>query len=246
VREALGADYSAIEECKADVLGLYMVTQLFDKKELEGSLDDYYVTFVASVFRSVRFGAASAHGKANMITFNTLLQRGAIVVEEKGKAQEDGGAEKRWYKVDVEKMRQVISDLAAELLILQGNGDMTAVTAMLDGRGVIGAPLQMDIKRLETAGIPVDLVFDQGIETLGLSKFYKPLPEMKMQNMGGKGKPGMGGPGQGGPGGIGGPGGMGGPGQGGPGGMGAPGQPNIPGQGGPGGQMPPPPPLPKK
>jgi hypothetical protein len=240
VREALGADYSAIEECKADVLGLYMVTQLFDKKELEGSLDDYYVTFVASVFRSVRFGAASAHGKANMITFNTLLQRGAIVVEEKGKVQEDGGAEKRWYKVDVEKMRQVISDLAAELLILQGNGDMTAVTAMLDGRGVIGAPLQMDIKRLETAGIPVDLVFDQGIETLGLSKFYKPLPEMKMQNMGGKGKPGMGGPGQGGPGG------MGGPGQGGPGGMGAPGQPNIPGQGGPGGQMPPPPPLPKK
>ena len=247
VREALGADYSAIEECKADVLGLYMVTQLFDKNELEGTLDDYYVTFVASVFRSVRFGAASAHGKANMITFNTLLQRGAIVVEEKGKIQEDGGAEKRGYKVDVEKMRQVISDLSAELLILQGNGDVSAVKAMLDGRGVIGAPLQMDIKRIETAGIPVDLIFDQGIETLGLTKFYKPLPEMKMQNMGGKGKPGMGGPGQGGqggPGGMGGPG-PGGPGQGGP-GMGAPGQPNMPGQGGPGGQMPPPPPLPKK
>ena len=239
VREALGADYSAIEECKADVLGLYMVTQLFDKNELEGTLDDYYVTFVASVFRSVRFGAASAHGKANMITFNTLLQRGAIVVEEKGKIQEDGGAEKRGYKVDVEKMRQVISDLSAELLILQGNGDVSAVKAMLDGRGVIGAPLQMDIKRIETAGIPVDLIFDQGIETLGLTKFYKPLPEMKMQNMGGKGKPGMGGPGQGGPGGMGGPGGAG------P-GMGAPGQPNMPGQGGPGGQMPPPPPLPKK
>jgi len=249
VREALGADYSAIEECKADVLGLYMVTQLFDKKELEGTLDDYYVTFVASVFRSVRFGAASAHGKANMITFNTLLQRGAIVVEEKGKAQADGGAEKRWYKVDVEKMRQVISDLAAELLILQGNGDAAAVKTMLDSRGVIGAPLQIDLKRIETAGIPVDLIFDQGIETLGLTKFYKPLPEMKMQNNGGKGKPGMGGPGQGGPGGMGGPGhggpGQGGPGQGGPGmgapGMGAPGQPNIPG-----GQVPPPPPAPKK
>ena len=130
-------------------------------------------------------------------------------------------------------MRQVISDLSAELLILQGNGDVSAVKAMLDGRGVIGAPLQMDIKRIETAGIPVDLIFDQGIETLGLTKFYKPLPEMKMQNMGGKGKPGMGGPGPGGPG------------QGGP-GMGAPGQPNMPGPGGPGGQMPPPPPLPKK
>ena len=247
VREALGADYSAIEECKADVLGLYMVTQLFDKKELEGTLDDYYVTFVASVFRSVRFGAASAHGKANMITFNTLLQRGAISVEEKGKPQADGGAEKRWYKVDVEKMRQVISDLAAELLILQGNGDATAVKNVLRDRGVIDASLQIDLKRIETAGIPVDLIFDQGIETLGLTKFYKPLPEMKMQN-GSKGKPGMGGPGQGGTGmgapGQGGPGhggpGMGGPGNGGP-GMGAPGQPNLPN-----GQTPPPAPTPKK
>lgn len=60
--------------------------------------------------------------------------------------------------------------------------------------------MQMDIKRIETAGIPVDLIFDQGIETLGLTKFYKPLSEMKMQNMGGKGKPGMGSSGPGGPG----------------------------------------------
>lgn len=104
----------------------------------------------------------------------------------------------------------------------------------------------MDIKRIETAGIPVDLIFDQGIETLGLTKFYKPLSEMKMQNMGGKGKPGMGSSGPGGPG-PGSPGpdgpGPGGPGPGGPGGagpgMGAPGQPNMPGQAGPGGQMPP-------
>jgi hypothetical protein len=236
VREALGADYSAIEECKADVLGLYMVTQLFDEKQLEGNLDDYYVTFVASVFRSVRFGAASAHGKANMITFNTLLNQGAIVLEEKGKAQADGGAEKRTYRVDVAKMRQVISDLAGELLRLQGNGNVADVKAVLNTRGVIGASLQLDLKRIEKAGIPVDLVFEQGIKTLGLEKFYKPLPEMQGMPMGGQG--GMGGPGgQGGPGG---PGGMGGPGgQGGPGGMSGPG-----GQGGPGGQQPNQPPMP--
>jgi hypothetical protein len=223
VREALGADYSAIEECKADVLGLYMVTQLFDEKQLEGSLDDYYVTFVASVFRSVRFGASSAHGKANMITFNTLLSQGAIVLEEKGKPAADGGAEKRTYKVDVAKMRLVISDLAAELLRLQGNGISQDVKAVLNTRGVIGASLQMDLKRIESAGIPVDLVFEQGIKTLGLEKFYKPLPEMQGMPMGGgqPGGPGQGGPGQGGPG-------HGGPGQGGPGmnggGHGAPGQ----------------------
>ena len=76
-----------------------------------------------------------------MITFNTLLQRGAIVVEEKGKAQADGGAEKRWYKVDVEKMRQVISDLAAELLILQGNGDAVVALRSARPRGFRGHDL---------------------------------------------------------------------------------------------------------
>lgn len=202
VREALGADYSAIEECKADVLGLYMVTQLFDEKQLEGSLDDYYVTFVASVFRSVRFGASSAHGKANMITFNTLLNQGAIALEEKGKALPDGGSEKRSYRVDVAKMRQVISDLAGELLRLQGNGNIAEVKAILNTRGVIGASLQMDLKRIEKAGIPVDLVFDQGIKTLGLEKFYKPLPEMQGMPMGDgqPGAPGMNGGQQGAPG----------------------------------------------
>jgi hypothetical protein len=244
VREALGADYSAIEECKADVLGLYMVTQLFDENQLEGSLQDYYVTFVASVFRSVRFGASSAHGKANMITFNTLLNQGAIVLEEKGKPALDGGAEKRTYRVDVDKMRKVISDLAGELLRLQGNGNVADVKAVLNSRGVIGASLQMDLKRIEKAGIPVDLVFDQGIKTLGLEKFYKPLPEMQGMPLGNPGGPGMGGPGgQGAPGmnGQGGPGmgGQGGPGMGGPGGQGGPGGIN---QGAP---HTPPPPAPK-
>lgn len=178
VREALGADYSAIEECKADVLGLYMVTQLFDKKELEGSIEDYYVTFVASVFRSVRFGASSAHGKANMIIFNTLLKAEAIALEEKGKIVGDNAAEKRYYRVDVIKMKKVISDLATELLILQGNGDALGVKDILDSRGVIGNSLAIDLKRIEVSGIPVDLVFNQGIETLGLGKYYEPKKAM--------------------------------------------------------------------
>ena len=159
VREALGADYSAIEECKADVLGLYMVTQLFNKGELTGSLDDYYVTFVASVFRSVRFGAASAHGKANMITFNTLLNSGCIVNGKKG------------YTVNVAAMKLVIEKLAAELLHLQGDGDQSGVGRMLHERGVIKPSLQEDLAKLEKAKIPVDIIFDQGIDTLGLKAY---------------------------------------------------------------------------
>jgi hypothetical protein len=159
VREALGATYSAIEECKADVLGLYMVTQLFNKGELSGKLDDYYVTFVASVFRSVRFGAASAHGKANMITFNTLLNSGCITPSKKG------------YFVNVVAMKAVIEKLAAELLHLQGDGNVKGVQAMLAERGVIKPGLAADLAKLEKAKIPFDLVFDQGIETLGLQHY---------------------------------------------------------------------------
>ena len=71
VRRALKEHASALEEGKADILGLYMVQQLLAKGVIdEGMLEDYYVTFMAGIFRSVRFGASSAHGKANMIRFN--------------------------------------------------------------------------------------------------------------------------------------------------------------------------------
>ena len=62
VRDALKEKGSALEEGKADILGLYMITQLHEKGEIEGDMKDYYTTFLAGIFRSVRFGAASAHG----------------------------------------------------------------------------------------------------------------------------------------------------------------------------------------
>ena len=75
VRDALKELGSGIEEGKADVLGLYMITRLQEQGELEGSLEDYYTTFLAGIFRSVRFGAASAHGEANMVRFNFFADR---------------------------------------------------------------------------------------------------------------------------------------------------------------------------
>lgn len=157
VREALGAKYSAIEECKADVLGLWMVTQMVDKKELGGKLDDYYVTFVASVFRSVRFGAGNSHGQANMITFNTLLESGAITRNAAG-----------FYKVDVAKMRAAIEKLAGDLLRLQGDGDAAAVQKVLDKKAVVSATLKADLDKINNGGIPKDIVFEQGPQVLGL------------------------------------------------------------------------------
>lgn len=159
VREALGADYSAIEECKADVLGLYMVTSLNEAGVLKGNLDDFYVTFVASVYRSVRFGASSAHGRANMIIFNTLMQKGCL--ERSGKG----------LKVNVGLMKIAIRELAAELLHLQGDGDRVAVTKMLTERGSIDASLELELKGIQKKKIPVDIVFEQGIKVLGLERF---------------------------------------------------------------------------
>jgi len=158
VREALGAKYSAIEECKADVLGLYMVTRLLERGELtEGTLADYYVTFVASVFRSVRFGASSAHGKANMITFNYLMRSGAVKRNKNGT-----------YRVQISAMKKAINDLAGLLLKVQGDGSETRAGDLLLKEGIIGTILAQDLAKLESTGIPVDIYFEQGIHTLGI------------------------------------------------------------------------------
>ncbi|MFO7721735.1 MAG: Zn-dependent hydrolase, partial [Bacteroidales bacterium] len=84
VRTALKEAYSPIEENKADVLGLWLVTQMVERGELEGDIMDYYVTFMAGIFRSSRFGAASAHGKANMMRYHYLQRRGAFILDDSG------------------------------------------------------------------------------------------------------------------------------------------------------------------
>ena len=158
VREALREHASALEEGKADVLGLYMITQLYEKGELQGSLKDYYTTFLASIFRSVRFGASSAHGKANMIRFSYFQDKGAFSYDpETGR-----------YRVDYEKMRQAMNDLSAEILTLQGEGDYEGVAMLVERRGIVSPQLQADLDRLAENDIPVDVVFEQGVEVLGL------------------------------------------------------------------------------
>ena len=158
VREALKEHASALEEGKADVLGLYMVTQLYEKGELRGSLKDYYTTFLASIFRSIRFGASSAHGKANMIRFNYFKERGAF-----SRDPETG-----LYRVDYNKMRQAMNELSRDILILQGEGDYEGVAQLVEKSGNISPELQEDLNRLAKENIPVDIVFEQGVEVLGL------------------------------------------------------------------------------
>ncbi len=160
VREALREFGGALEEAKADVLGLYMITKLFEAGELqEGELLDHYVTFMAGLFRSVRFGASSAHGRANMMQFNYFAEQGAFTRGDNGK-----------YSVNFEAMQDAVQSLARRILMLQGDGDYAGVGALLDSHGIIGTALAEDLARLNSAGIPVDVVFEQGFEVLGLER----------------------------------------------------------------------------
>jgi hypothetical protein len=157
VRTSLKEHSSALEEGKADVLGLYMVQQLHAKGEIEGDMKDYMTTFMASIFRSIRFGASSAHGKANMIRFNFFKEKGAF------SRSEDGT-----YKVNYDNMIAAMKDLSNLILTLQGNGDYEGVAALVENRGIISIELQSDLDRLSFANIPVDVVFEQGVAALGL------------------------------------------------------------------------------
>ena len=161
VRKALKEHYSAIEEGKADILGLYMISQLFDKGELTGDLNDYYVTFLASIFRSIRFGAASAHGKANMIRFNFFKEKGAFSYDDDSKT----------YKVNFDQMNDAIAELSQRILEIQGDGNYEAAGKLLEEEGVIREQLSIDLKRLQDQQIPVDIVFKQGVDILGLPPY---------------------------------------------------------------------------
>jgi hypothetical protein len=151
VRTALKERYSALEEGKADILGLYMIRQLNSQGEMGGqSLDDNYVTFLASLFRSIRFGASSAHGRANVVAFNFLEQQGAFTRDASGK-----------YRVDMAKMRAGADALSQRILTIQGDGDYEGAGRMYAELGAIGPVLAADLARLGAKSIPVDIVYDQ-------------------------------------------------------------------------------------
>lgn len=156
VREALREHASALEEGKADVLGLYMVDALIDRGEYDADIRDHMTTFLAGIFRSVRFGASSAHGRANMIRFNFFRDVGALSRD----------AETGTYRVDFDRMREAMNALSEMIIRLQADGNYDGVVHLLEMYGHVDDVLQSDLDRLAEAGIPVDVVFQQGPKTL--------------------------------------------------------------------------------
>ncbi len=157
VREALQEQYSAIEEGKADILGLFLVTKLHEMGELEVDLMNNYVTFMAGIFRSIRFGASSAHGKANLMRFNYFEEKGAFTKTDEG-----------YYTIDFEKMHEAMNSLSELILTLQGDGNYEGAKKLMKEKAVLGSELQKDLDRLKASNIPVDVIFDQGVIISGL------------------------------------------------------------------------------
>ena len=159
VRGALKDTYTSIEEGKADILGLWCVYQLNETGELgEKDMMDNFVTFMAGIFRSVRFGASSAHGKANMIRFYYFQEAGAF------ERDETTGT----YRVNFEKMKDAMLSLSEMILKIQGDGDYHTAKNLIEEKGFIRNGLQKDLDRIGEAGIPRDIVFEQGPEISGL------------------------------------------------------------------------------
>lgn len=112
---------------------------------------------MAGILRSVRFGVSEAHGKANMQCFNYFAEKGAFERTSKGT-----------YKVNFEKFASAMNELSAFIITLQGNGDKAAVEKTQKEKAVISATLQQDLDRLTRKNIPVDVVFEQGVDVLGV------------------------------------------------------------------------------
>ncbi len=157
VRKVLKEKYSAIEEGKADILGLFIINKLYDMGEFQTNLKENYVTFMAGIFRSVRFGASSAHGMANMLRFNFFLKKGAFTRNADGT-----------YSVNFDKMKTASRELTQKILKIQGDGDYQAAVEWIKTDGVVPKQLQEDLDKVNNMGIPVDIYFEQGPKMLGL------------------------------------------------------------------------------
>lgn len=161
VHEALKDQDNIIAECKNDILSLFFVTKLFEMGEMnESNLMDNYVTYMADVFRSVRFGISNDQGVANMIRFYYFEEMGAFTRNKKtGK-----------YRINFDEMKEAMLSLSKEILIIQGDGNYDAAQKLVEEKGYIRDDLLDDLYRLQKEYIPKDIVFIQGLDDLKLNK----------------------------------------------------------------------------
>ncbi len=149
IRDSIGPIFSGLEEAKADTVGMFGVKWLVDHEVLPKSgLEEYYASYVAGIFRTVRFGIAEAHGQAEMMEFNYLSERGAVKREASGR-----------YAIDYGRMPSAISDLAKELLEIEATGDRARAENWFKKYDRMPADLQASLKSAASVPVDIDPVF---------------------------------------------------------------------------------------
>src|SRR5580693_2137174 len=146
-RQELKELYSAIEEAKADVTGLFMLQHLYDHKLIDGGAHaerKLYTTYLASTFRTLRFGLKDAHGKGMAMQVNYLTEKGGFIAREDGR-----------FEVNLEKIKSAVRDLDRDLLTIEATGDYAAAKKMLDELGKVRPSMQTALGNL--SDIPVDI-----------------------------------------------------------------------------------------
>jgi hypothetical protein len=159
IKQALREKYNIANELKSNILSLFFITKL---QEMGGILNDKdimdnYVTFMADIIRSVRFGASNSQATANLIIYNYFKENNAFTINSNGK-----------YKIDFENMKNATSNLSKQILIIQGNGDYDGASKLIEKYGKIPPTLQKSLDIIVDAGIPVDITFSQGKNIIGL------------------------------------------------------------------------------
>ncbi len=159
VKDALKDYFPTINSLKADILNMYILTQLQEKNVIsEATLLDNYVIFIANVLRSVRFGAAFSQGSSNIMAFNMLYKMKAF----------ERDSTTGTYKVNPDKMKEVIIKITKNILTVLAEGDYNTAKSWIEIYGTMSPELQKDIQKISKAGIPIDIKFEQGKEVLGL------------------------------------------------------------------------------
>jgi hypothetical protein len=150
IREAIGHQFSGLEEAKADVTGLFGLKWLVDRDVLpKAKLEEYYASYVGGIFRTVRFGTAEAHGQAEMMEFNYLSERGAIKRAANGR-----------YSIDYSKMPEAIADLTKELLEIEATGDRERAENWFKKYGTMPEELKISLKLASDVPVDIDPVFE--------------------------------------------------------------------------------------
>ena len=158
IDEMMKDEKTSWEEAKADILGLYMVVKLIEKGEITNiTKEDAVVTYIAGILRSVRFGASSSHGKANMMCYNFMEQNGAFTRNAEGK-----------YVINIAKSLEAMNKWAELIIKTQGDGNYDYAVQFRKENGTIKPALQKDLDKINQAGIPRDIRFNQGVKQLGL------------------------------------------------------------------------------